>query len=146
MVPKMATREQKSTKRRLDLSLRKIREKYGESWDPLIDLADFAADNVIRLDPINGVPVRIPIETPLRLQALNSLVDRLHPKLKSVDMNVGLTEETIARQQVLSQVPLETLVATLQADSRVGIEQGGDVIEHDPLDALDNIPVKPKTS
>lgn len=139
----MVNRVGKAKQRRAEISMRKVQAEFPD-FDPLVTLARIANNQHFRIDPLTGLPIRIPVEVSDQLSATKEIASYLMPKLKAIE--ISMDSETIARQQVLAQVPLATLVATLQADSRVGIEQGGDVIEHDPLDALDNIPAKPKTS
>lgn len=121
----MTDRNRKSKTRRLDISLRKISERYP-GFDPLLICAEIAQDMLIREDPLTGLPVNVPCTNQERLSALKILLDKTVPSLKAVEHN--LDADLVEERRVLAHVPLEDIISALAADA--GVQPATDRVKH----------------
>lgn len=99
--------------RRLEVSLQKLRDLYGEGADPILFLGAVMNDRVNHIDELTTLPVRVPVELPLRITAAKAILDKTVPTLKAVEVDTNA--EMVEGQRVLSHVPLPDILAALAA-------------------------------
>jgi len=116
----MATRDQKTKRRRLDISLRRLAKELPD-FDALTTLAHIANDSLVRIDPLTQLPMQVPTTVRERVSACKEILSKTMPSLKAVE--VDYSEDVVERQRVLQHMPLADVIAQLQlAEAQSEIE------------------------